>query len=58
MECLIDAYENCFIFDVVILTESISAQVEVCELIIGTVVSSPAMFLGVKLKIICWKNYI
>jgi hypothetical protein len=56
MECLIDAYENCFIFDVVILTESISAQVEVCELIIGTDVSIPAMLLGVQLKIICWKK--
>jgi len=58
MECLIDAYENCFIFDVVIVTESISAQVAVCELIIATVVSITAMLLGVKLKIICWKKYI
>jgi hypothetical protein len=58
MECLVDAYENCFSLDVVILTESISAQVAGCEFIVGIVVSIPAMLLGVQLKIICWKNYI
>jgi hypothetical protein len=58
MECLIYAYENCFILDVVILTESISSYVAGCELIIGTVVSIAAMLLEIQLKIICWKNYI
>jgi hypothetical protein len=41
MECRIYAYENCFILNVVILTELISALVAGCELILGTVVSIP-----------------
>jgi hypothetical protein len=36
MECRIYAYENCFILNVVILTELISALVAGCELILGT----------------------
>jgi hypothetical protein len=56
MECWIYAYENCFILDVVILTESISAQVAGCELILGTVVSIPPILLEVQHKIICRKN--
>jgi len=58
MECFIYANENCFIFDVVILTESISAQVAGREIIIGAVVSMSPILLDVQLKIICWKNYI
>jgi hypothetical protein len=49
MECLLDAYENCFILDVVILTESIPAQVAGCEFIVGIVLSIPAMLLEVQL---------
>jgi len=44
--------------DVVILTESISAQVAGCELIIGTVESIPLILLQAQLKIIFWKNCI
>jgi hypothetical protein len=45
MECFIYEYQNCFIFDVVILTESISAQVAGRELIVGTVVSTSSILL-------------